>query len=161
MLFYTCRDVRQASWDPCSYRWIVWSKWEIELCVISLAMVWETMCLSDETQWCNVCWEEEGSKNWSLRNPSDQLMFWWYLPSPGHPEIPIIEIGFKPVKWNPCDAQWWDCGQEDMMVKSVKKQIDPTEWELMIWNQLLQFAGLQWLRVAQSQMNVHVWTLIG
>ncbi len=31
----------------------------------------------------------------------------------------------------------------------------------MIWNQLLQSASLQWLRVAPSQLNVHVWNLIG
>ncbi len=62
----------------------IWSKWEIELCVISIAMVWETMCLYDGTQWCSVCGEEEGSKNRSLRHSSDQLMFCGYLPSPGH-----------------------------------------------------------------------------
>jgi len=49
--------LRQAAWDPCSYHWIIWSKWEIELCVISIAMVWETMCLYDRTRWCNVCGE--------------------------------------------------------------------------------------------------------
>ncbi len=86
------------AWDPCSYRWIIWSKREIELCVISIAMVWETMCLYDGTQWCSVCGEEEGAKNLSLRNPSDQLMFCGYLPSPGHLERPAIEIGFKPAK---------------------------------------------------------------
>ncbi len=47
--------VRQAAWDACSYCWIIWSKWEIELCVISIAMVGDTMCLYDGTQWCSVC----------------------------------------------------------------------------------------------------------
>ncbi len=63
-----CRDVRQAAWDPCSYRWIIWSKWEIELCVISIEMVGEAMCLYDGSQWCSVCGEEQGSTNRSLRN---------------------------------------------------------------------------------------------
>ncbi len=96
MFFHPCRDVRQAAWDPCSYRWVIWLKREIELCVISVAMVGEAMCLYDGSQWCSVCGEEEGSKNRSLRNPSDQLMCFGYLPSPGHPERPTGEIGFKP-----------------------------------------------------------------
>ncbi len=117
------------AWDPCSYRWIIWSKWEIELCVISIAMVGNTMCVYDETQWCSVCGEEEGSKNWPLRNSSDQLMCCGYLPSSGHLEGPASEIGFKPVKWNPCDVQWWEGGQEDLIVNSVKssRQIQQNE----------------------------------
>ncbi len=69
MFFHPCRDVRQAAWDPCSYRWIIWSKWEIELCVISIEMVGEAMCLYNGSQWCSVYGEEEGSKNRSLGNP--------------------------------------------------------------------------------------------
>ncbi len=79
----------------------------IELCVISTEMIGETMCLYDGTQW-SVCGEEEGSKNRALRNPCDQLMCSGYLPSPGHLERPTSEIGFKPAKWNPSDAQWWE-----------------------------------------------------
>ncbi len=71
VFFHPCRDVRQAAWDPCSYRWIIWSKWDIELCVISVEMVGEAMCLYDGTQWFSVCGEKEGSKNRSLGNPSD------------------------------------------------------------------------------------------
>ncbi len=37
---------------------IIWLKREIELCVISIAIVWEAMCLYDGTQWCSVCGEE-------------------------------------------------------------------------------------------------------
>ncbi len=129
VFFHPCRDVRQAAWDPCSYRWIIWSKWEIELCVISIEMVGEAMCLYDGSQWCSVCGEEEGSKNRSLGNPSDQLMCFGYLPSPGHPERPTSEIGFKPAKWNPSDIQWWEGGQEDLMIDSVKsgRQIQQNE----------------------------------
>ncbi len=70
------------------------------------------MCLYDGSQWCSVCGEEEGSKNRSLGNPSDQFMCFGYLPSPGHPERPTSEIGFKPAKWNPSDERvdrriWW------------------------------------------------------
>ncbi len=83
------------------YRWIIWSKWEMELCVIRIEMAWETMCLYNVTQWCSVCGEEEGSNNRSLRSPSDQLMFCGYLSYPGHLERSAIEIGFKPAKWNP------------------------------------------------------------
>ncbi len=100
MFFHPCRDVCQAAWDPCSYRWIIWSKREIELLVISIEMVGEAMCLYDGTQWCSVCGEEEGSKNRALGNPSDQLMCFGYLPSLGHLERPTGEIGFKPAKWN-------------------------------------------------------------
>ncbi len=79
--------------------------------------------------WCSVCGEEEGSKNRSLGNPSDQFMCFGYLPSPGHPERPTSEIGFKPAKWNPSDIQWWECGQEDLMIDSVKsgRQIQQNE----------------------------------
>ncbi len=71
-----------------------------------------TMCLYDGTQWCSVCGEEEGSKNRSLRNSSDQLMFCGYLPSPGHLERPTIEIGFKPemfkTPFSSLDRRiWW------------------------------------------------------
>ncbi len=116
MFFHPCRDVRQAAWDPCSYLWIIWSKWEIELCVISVEMVREAMCLYDGTQWCSVCGEEEGSKNRSLGNSSDQLMCFGHLPSPGHTQRPTSEIGFKPAKWNPSDVKWWEGGQEDLMI---------------------------------------------
>ncbi len=153
MFFHPCRDVRLAAWDPCSYQWIIWSKWEVELCVLSIVMVWETMCLYDGTQWCSVCGEEEGSKNRSLRIPSDQLMFCGYLPSPGHLERPDSEIGFKPAKWNPCGAQWWEGGQENLMVNSIKRSF----WFL---KKLCNSHGFS-DRVAQSQLNVHIWTLIG
>ncbi len=83
--FHPCRDVCQAAWDPCSYRWIIWSKWEIELCVISVEMVGETMCLYDGTQWCSVCGEEEGSKK----------------PSPGEPQWPIDVLWIPPLPWPP------------------------------------------------------------
>ncbi len=43
-------------------------------------MVGEAMCLYDGSQWCSVCGEEEGSKNRSLGNPSDQFMCFGYLP---------------------------------------------------------------------------------
>ncbi len=95
MFFHPCRDVCQAAWDPCSYRWIIWSKSEIELCVISVAMIGEAMRLYDGTQWCSVCGEEEGSKNRSLGNPSDQFMCFGYLPSPGHLERPTSETSRK------------------------------------------------------------------
>ncbi len=129
MFFHPCRDVCHAAWDPCSYRWIIWSKWEIELCVISIEMVGEAMCPCDGTQWCSVCGEEEGSKNRSLGNPSDQFMCFGYLHSPGHPERPTSEIRFKPAKWNPSDVQWWEGGQEDLMIDSVKsvRQIQQDE----------------------------------
>ncbi len=92
----------------------------LELCVISIEVVGEAMCLYDGSQWCSVCGEEEGSKNRSLGNPSDQFMCFGYLPSPGHLERPTSEIGFKPAKWNPSDIQWWEGGQEDLMIDSVK-----------------------------------------
>ncbi len=158
MFFHPCRDVCQAAWDACSYCWIIWLKREIELCVISVAMVGEAMCLYDGTQWCSVCGEEEGSKNWTLRNPSDQLMCCGYLPSPCHLERPTSEIGFKAIE---VESQWctvmrgWTGGSDDWQCQ--KRQIDPAEWGLMIWNQLLQFAGLQWLREALSQVE---WPLL-
>ncbi len=157
MFFHPCRDVRQAAWDPCSYRWIIWLKREIELCVIGVAMVGEAMCLHDGSQWCSVCGEEEGSKNRSLRNPSDQLMCFGYLPTPGHPEGPTGEIGFKPAKWNPSDTQRWEGGQEDLMIDSVKgsRKIEQNEdWCLCnkIW--------FRSLCCPLSVQNYHKWKRI-
>ncbi len=88
----------QAAWDPCSYHWIIWSKWEIELCVISEV----------ESQW-----------------------------------YPVM--------------RGWTGGSNDWQCQ--KWQTDQAEWGLMIWNRVLQFAGLQWPRVAQSQLNGHSWNL--
>ncbi len=73
------------------------------------------MCLYDGTQWCSVCGEEEGSKNWSLRNPSDQLMFCGYLTSPGNLERPTIEMDSNQQSGIPVNASdervdrriWW------------------------------------------------------
>ncbi len=118
VFFHPCRDVCQAAWDPCSYRWIIWSKWEIELCVISIEMVGEAMCLYDGSQRCSVCGEEEGSKNRSLGNPSDQFMCFGYLPSPGHPERPTSEM----------DSNQWS----GIPVISSDERVDRRIWWLTV-----------------------------
>ncbi len=128
MFFHPWRDVRQAAWDPYSYRWIIWSKWEIELCVISVEMVREAMCLYDGGQWCSVCGEEEGSKNWSLRNPSDQLMFCGYLPSQAHLERPTSESNQRsgiPVMtirgWTGLRRIWWLSVKSGRQIQQIYK----------------------------------------
>ncbi len=45
----------------------------------------------------------------------------------------LNQIGFKPAKWNPSDLQWWEGGQEDLMIECQKRQTDPAEWGLIIW----------------------------
>ncbi len=95
----------------------------------------------------SISWTWTGSQCREIKR-GEQLMCFGNLPSPDHLERPTSEIGFKPAKLNPCDAQWWEGGQEDLRIQSQKWQIGPAEWELMIWNQLLQSARLQWLRVA-------------
>ncbi len=112
-------------------------KWEIELCVISVEMVGEAMCLYDGTQWCSVCGEEEGSKNRAMVNPSDQLMSFGYLPSPGH----LKDRPWDRIQTSEVESQWcpvmrgWTGGSYDWQCQ--KRQTDPAEWGLMIWNQLL------------------------
>ncbi len=81
-------------------------------------MVVETMGLYDGTQWSSVCGEEEGSKNWPLRNPGDQLMCFGYLPSPGHLERPTSEIGFKPAKLNPSNSIFERWGYLSLLERS-------------------------------------------
>ncbi len=51
------------------------------------------------------------------------------FPSPDHPERLTSEIRFKLAKWNPSDVQWWEGGQEDLMIDSVKsgRQIQQNE----------------------------------
>ncbi len=160
VFFHPCRDVRQAAWDPCSYRWIIWSKWEIELCVISIEMVGEAMCLYDGSQWCSVCGEEEGSKNRSLGKPQWPIDVLWIPPLPRPPwktdQWDRIQTSEVESQWYPV-MRGWTGGSDDWQCQ--KRQRDPAEWGLMIWNWLLQFAGLQWLRVAQSQLNGHSWNL--
>ncbi len=103
------------AWDVCNYRWIIWSKWEIELCVISVEMVGEAMCLYDGTQWCSVCGEEEGSKNRSLGNPSDQLMRFGYPP----PRPPWKTDQWERIQTSEVESQWcpvmggWTGGSDD------------------------------------------------
>ncbi len=143
----------------CSYRWIIWSKWEIELCVISIAMVWETIWW-DPVMQC--MWRRGGVQEPIPGNPSDQADVLWIPPLP---RPPWKTDHWDRIQTSEVESQWcpvmrgWTGGSDDWQCQ--KRQTDPTEWELMIWNQLLQFAGLQWLRVAQSQFNVHVWILIG
>ncbi len=63
--------------------------------------------------------KRRGTRTDPWGNPSDQLMCFGYLPSPGHSEIPTSEY-LKPAYWNPSDAQWWEGGQEDLMIDRVK-----------------------------------------
>ncbi len=81
----------------------------------SIAMVGETMCLYNGSQWCSVYGEEEGSNNWSLRKPCDQLMFFGYLYSPENSERPTCDLRFKPVECRSCDGR-----QEILMIHSFK-----------------------------------------
>ncbi len=160
VFFHPSRDVHQAAWDPCSYLWIIWSKWEIELCVISIEMVGEAMCLYDGSQWCSVCGEEEGSKNRSPGEPQWPIYVLWIPPLPRPPwktdQWDRIQTSEVESQWYPV-MRGWTGGSDDWQCQ--KRQRDPAEWGLMIWNWLLQFAGLQWLRVAQSQLNGHSWNL--
>ncbi len=119
---------------------------------MSIAVVGETMCLYGGSQWCSVYGEEDGSKNWSLRNPSDQLVCFGNLPSPGHLERPTCGIQTCGFPVMPSDERadrriWWF---------TVSKTANRYSKELINWNQLLQSARLRWLRVAQ---NGHSWNL--
>ncbi len=71
------------------------------------------------TQWCCVYGEEERSKNRSLGNPMDQLMWFGYLSSLRHPEGPTCEVRLKPVESSSGDAQRWEGGRKDSMINSV------------------------------------------
>ncbi len=64
--------------------------------------------------------EEEGSKNWSMRNTNDQLMWFGYLSSQSNPEGPTCEVRLKWVECSSGDAQRRECGQTDLMIDSVK-----------------------------------------
>ncbi len=98
--------------------------------------------------------------------------------TPEEPQWPVDVFWIPPLPRPPRKTYQWDriqtseveslwcpvmrgCtgGSDDWQCQ--KQQIDPAEWGLMIWNQLLQFAGLQWPIVAQSQWNGHSWNLTG
>ncbi len=96
-------------------------------------------------------------------------------PSPGEPQWPIVfwipplsRPLWKTDQWDrnqtsEVESQWypvmrgWTGGSDDWQCQ--KWQIDPAVWGLMIWNRLLQFAGLQWLRVVQSSLRPVCWSV--
>ncbi len=80
-----------------------------------------------------------------------------YLPSPDHLERPTSEIGFKPAKWNPSDVQWWESGQDDLMVNSVKssRQIQQNE----DWWFGISFCN-QWASVTERSAVSVEWPLL-
>ncbi len=119
MLFNPCRDVHQSGWDPCRCHWIIWLKWAVELSFISIAMVGKTTVCAN-MMGPSVYREEEGSKNWSMRNTNDQLMWFGYLSSQSNPEGPTCEVRLKWVECSSGDAQQRECGQTDLMIDSVK-----------------------------------------
>ncbi len=90
-------------------------------------------------------------------------------PIPGEPQWPIYVLWIPPRPRPPWNTDQWDRIQTSDVMRGwtggsddwqcQKRQTDPAEWGLMIWNRLLQFAGLQWLIVAQSQLNGHSWNL--
>ncbi len=122
-------------------------------------MVGEAMCLYDGSQWCSVCGEEEGSKTDPWGTPVTNLCALDTSP----PQATLKTDQWDRIQTSEVESQWypvmrgWTGGSDDWQCQ--KRQRDPAEWGLMIWNWLLQFAGLQWLRVAQSQLNGHSWNL--
>lgn len=114
--------VRQAAWDLCRYRWIIWLKCEEALHVISIAVVGKTMYLYDRSQWSGVCVyieKRRGPRTDSLL--ANQL---WRT---------YLERKCKPVKCISGDER-----VEKNLIKCQKHQISLAEWELMIWAKLLQ-----------------------
>ncbi len=105
-----CWDVCQAAWDASSYYWIVWLKWMPELCVINSRIWLENPCAciigpSDVVYMV---------KNWYLRKPCVQLIFFGYLSSPGNHERSTCEIGFKPVERRSSDGR-----QDNLLIPSI------------------------------------------
>ncbi len=88
-------------------------------------------------------------------------------PIPGEPQWPIDVLWIPPLPRPPWKTDQWDRIQTSKVEsqwcpvmrgwtggsdywQSQKRQTDPAEWGLMIWNRLLQFAGLQWQSSAVS-----------
>ncbi len=108
------------------------------------------MCLYDGTQWCSVC-----GPRMIPEEPQWPIDVLWIAPLPRPPwktdqwdriQTSEVESLLCPV------MRGWTGGSDDWQCQ--KQQIDPAGWELMIWNRLLQFAGLQWLRVARQRVSV-------
>ncbi len=72
-----------------------------------IAMVGETMCLYDWTQWCRVWEKRRGPRTEPWGTP---VTNWCALDTSSSPDPPwktdTVEIGFKPAKCNPSDIQW-------------------------------------------------------
>ncbi len=146
MFFHPCRDVRQAAWDPCSYRWIIWLKREIELCVIGVAMVGEAMCPSD------VVYVEK--RRGPRTDPWGTPVTSWCALDTSHPRPPWRTYRWDRIQTSEVESQWcpamrgWTGGSDDWQCQ--KQQKDRAEWGPMIWNRPLRLAGLQWQSSAVS-----------
>ncbi len=83
-------------------------------------------------------------------------MCFGYLPSPGHPERPTAEIGFKPAKWNPSDAQRWEGGQEDLMIDSVKssRKIQHIILTYYIKSTQIYLKNIEWMVIFKSSQQL-------
>ncbi len=158
MFFHPCRDVRQAAWDPCSYRWIIWLKREIELCVIGVAMVGEACaCMMGPSDVVYV--EKRRGPEPIPEEPQWPVDVLWIPP---HPRPPWRTYRWDRIQTSEVESQWypamrgWTGGSDG---QCQRQQKDRAEWGLMIWNRPLRLVGLQWLRVAQSLLNGHSWNL--
>ncbi len=99
-------------------------------------------------------WRRGGVQELTFEEPQWPVDVLWI---PHLPRPPRKTYQWDRIQTSEVESQWcpvmrgWTGGSGDWQCQ--KQQIDPAERGLMIWNRLLQFAGLQWLRVAQSQLN--------
>ncbi len=115
LVLHPARNVPQTGCNASSYCRIIWLEREVELSVISIAVIRKTMFLNDRSQWWHVDGEEKWSKHWALRNPSSKKLWLRNLTPPRHPEEPIWEVRLEPQERGSLDAHLSESGQEDLM----------------------------------------------
>ncbi len=96
-------------------------------------------------------WRRGGVQELTPEEPQWPVDVFWIPPLPRPPRKTYqwdrIQTSEVESLWCPV-MRGWTRGSDDWQCQ--KQQIDPAEWGLMIWNQLLQFVGLQWQRNAVS-----------
>ncbi len=153
-----------AWWGSCRRK----PSWMGKLCCRVAGKTRSSVFARLSCRWCSFIHAEMSARQPEKQEVTPEEPQWpfdvlWIAPIPRPPRKTYqwnrIQTSEVESLWCPVMRGW--TGGSDLNWHCRKQQIDPAERGLMIWNQLLQFAGLQWLREAQSQLNSHSWNLTG
>ena len=106
----------------CLWRVVVTTQPYVELCIISIQMVRQTVTSDDTSQRNSVDWKQEGSQYRALRDPTCQWSVFRLLSWYANSLTPVSQIAHYPPKTLPCNADLvLECVTQDAVVDSVKR----------------------------------------